>query len=136
MDYAIRENGWLDEYRVRPMTWIYVAILNKQTIGFSLLSTTADGEAEFRIAIHPKWIGKGLGKEIAFATLEKGFCQLNLTLIHLIVRKENQVAFKLYKSLGFIRSGESTHIIREEVIEFIDMDISREAFESHTFLRD
>ncbi len=37
----------------------YIADLNKQIIGFSLLSMTSEKEAEFRIAIHPHWTGKG-----------------------------------------------------------------------------
>jgi RimJ/RimL family protein N-acetyltransferase len=131
MDYALRKDGWLDEYRERPMTWIYVAELDKQTVGFSLLSTTGEGEAEFRIAIHSRWIGKGLGKKIAFATLKKGFRQLNLTRIHLIVRKENKVASKLYESLGFIKSGESTRMIQGKIIEFINMNLTKEDFDSH-----
>jgi diamine N-acetyltransferase len=131
MDYALREGGWLDEYGERPMTWIYVAVLNGQTVGFSLLSKTADGEAEFRIAIHPQWIGKGLGSQIALATLKKGFGLLNLSRVHLIVRKENHVAIKLYESIGFIRSGESTRMIQGKIIEFMDMDMSRENFDSH-----
>ena len=128
MDYALREGGWLDEYWGRPMTWIYTAVVNGQTRGFSLFSTTAEGEAEFRIAVHPQWIGKGLGSQIAFETLKKGFFQLNLNRIHLIVRKENQVAFKLYEGLGFTKSGESTCVIQGRIIEFIDMDMSKEKF--------
>jgi diamine N-acetyltransferase len=132
MDYALRDNGWLDEYRKYPMTWIYTAVLNGQTIGFSLLSTKAEGEAEFRIAIHPQWIGKGFGVQIALATLKKGFGRLNLKRIHLIVRKENHVAFKLYESIGFTKSGESTHVIQGKIVEFIDMDMSKERFDSHS----
>ena len=128
MDYALREDGWLDEYRKRPITWIYMAELGGQTVGFSLLSTTADKEAEFRVAVHPQWIGKGLGSHIAVETLKKGFFQLNLTRIHLIVRKENPIALKLYEGIGFIKYGESTHAIQGKPIEFIDMDMSREKF--------
>jgi diamine N-acetyltransferase len=128
MDYALREGGWLDEYWGRPMTWIYTAVLNGQTIGFSLLSTTADKEAEFRIAVHPQWIGRGLGSQIALSTLNKGFCQHGMNRVHLIVRKENQAAFRLYEVLGFTRSGESTRVIQGKTIEFIDMDMSREKF--------
>jgi diamine N-acetyltransferase len=131
MDYALRDNGWLDEYRERPLTWIFMASLDGQAVGFSLLSTTADGEAEFRIAVHPQWIGRGLGMEIAIATIRKGFLQLNLTRIHLIVRKENPVALKLYESLGFTKSGESTLMIQGKSVEFITMDIAKEKFDRH-----
>ena len=128
MDYALREGGWLDEYWGRPMTWIYMAELDGQTIGFSLLSTTAEGEAEFRIAVHPQWIGRGFGVQIALSTLDKGFGQHGMNRIHLIVRKENLAALKLYEGLGFAKSGESTRVIQGKTIEFIDMDMSKEKF--------
>lgn len=56
MDYALREHGWLDEFMSKPKTVIYIAGLNKQIIGFSLLSVTAEGEAEFRIAFHTPFV--------------------------------------------------------------------------------
>ncbi len=126
MDYALRENGWLDEFWGRPKTWIYAAELNKRLIGFSLLSVTAGEEAEFRIAIHPGWTGKGLGREVTLATLNSGFRQLKLAKIHLIVRKNNPLASKLYKNIGFVSTGESVHTIQGKAIEFIDMNMTRE----------
>lgn len=130
MDYALREHGWLDEFGGRSKTWIYAVELNNQVIGFSLLSVTAGEEAEFRIAIHPAWTGKGLGREVALATLKNGFRQLNLARIRLIVRKNNLRASKLYKSIGFAATGESVHTIQSKDIEFIDMDMTREQFEN------
>ena len=128
MDYALREHGWLDEFMSRPKTWIYVAESNKQIIGFSLLSITAEGEAEFRIAIHPRWIGKGLGREVTLATLDLGFHQLNLDQIYLIVRKNNPRAAKLYESIDFVTTGESIHTIQEECVEFNYMVMTKEEF--------
>ncbi|MDA8090500.1 MAG: hypothetical protein M0Z61_09830 [Nitrospiraceae bacterium] len=61
MNYALRENGWLDEFSNRPNTWIYIAELGKQVVGFSLLCIEVDGEAEFRIAIHPCRMRTGFG---------------------------------------------------------------------------
>jgi diamine N-acetyltransferase len=130
MDYALREHGWLDEFMSKPKTVIYTAGLNKQIIGFSLLSVTAEGEAEFRIAIHPHWIDKGLGREITLATLEAGFQQLSLDQIYLIVRKSNPLAQKLYESIGFVTTGESVHSILGECVEFNDMVMTKEKFSS------
>ncbi len=127
MDYALRDNGWIDEFWNRPNTWIYIAEVNEQIIGFSLLSMTTDREAEFRIAVHPRWTGKGLGKQVALAALNTGFRQLNLKKIHLIVRK-NRPAAKLYESIGFIKSGESIHTIQGKRIVFFDMTIPIEKF--------
>src|SRR5574340_1251556 len=78
MDYALRKDGWLDEFRGRPDTWIYIAEEDKRIIGFSLLSRTADNGAEFRIALHPHQTGKEFGREITVQTLEPGFRQLGL----------------------------------------------------------
>lgn len=128
MDYALREHGWLDEFRQRAHTWIYIAELNKQVIGFSLLSITSDGEAEFRIAIHPHRTGKGLGRQVTLATLKAGFRQLNLDRINLIVRKNNHPAAKLYESLGFAIIGASIRTIQGKRIEFIDMAMTKEKF--------
>jgi diamine N-acetyltransferase len=128
MDYALRENGLLNEFMSRPKTWIYIADSNKQIIGFSLLSITAEGEAEFRIAIHPRWIGKGLGREVTLATLDAGFHQLNLDPIYLIIRKNNPRAAKLYESIVFVTTGESVHAIQEECVEFNDMVMTKEEF--------
>jgi diamine N-acetyltransferase len=128
MDYALRDNGWLDEFRDRSKTWIYAVELNNRVIGFSLLSITAGEDAEFRIAIHSGWTGKGLGREVTLATLKNGFGQLNVAKIHLIVRKNNPRASKLYKNIGFAATGESVHTIQGTRIEFIDMNITREQF--------
>ena len=128
MDYALRERGWLDEFMRKPKTWIYIADLNKQSVGFSLLSITAERAAEFRIAIHPHWTGKGVGREVAFATLKAGFRELNLDQIYLIVRKNNLHAAKLYESIGFALTGESVHMIQGEYIDFNDMVMTKENF--------
>ncbi len=128
MDYALRGKGWLDEFWNKPGARIYAAEMNKQVVGFSLLSIITEGEAEFRIAIHPRRTGKGLGRDVALATLETGFHQIHLDRIYLIVRKNNPRAAKLYESIGFVKISESVHTIQGKRIEFIDMDMTRERF--------
>ncbi len=135
MDYALRENGWLDEFSNRPDTWIYIAEINKQIVGFSLINITADGDAEFRIAIHPHRIRTGLGRKIALSTLKNGFGELDLDIIRLIVRKTNHPARRLYESLGFAMIGESVHLIQGKQIEFIDMEITGRRFNNLNFER-
>ncbi len=128
MDYAMREQGWLDEFWHRPDTWIYVAKFNQQIVGFSLLGSMPEGKTEFRIAIHPHWTGKGLGKRVTIAALKAGLGQFNLDQIHLIVRRTNHRTAKLYKNLGFSTIGESNHIIQGKSIEFTDMVMTKENF--------
>lgn len=133
MDYALRNNGWLDEFRDRSNTWLYAVEMNSQIIGFTLLSITSAGDAEFRIGIHPDWTGRGLGKEATLATLKTGFRHLNLAMIHLIVRKNNPRASKLYNKIGFITTGQSVHTIQGKGIEFIDMNMSKGQFNNLKF---
>ena len=128
MDYALRQNGWLDEFIDKADTRIYLAESDNRAVGFSLLCTRSEGEAEFRIAIHPHETGKGLGRKIAIMTLEAGFQTPGMDRIRLIVRKKNAPAIKLYEKLGFNRVGESVHDIQGKTIEFFDMVIDRDTF--------
>lgn len=128
MDYALREQGWLDEFRERSSVQIFAALSDGRLAGFSLLALQPDGSAEFRIALHPERIGKGLGRAVAVATLHEGFDHLRLGSVHLIVRKNNVRALKLYRSIGFAVTGESVRAIQGRATAFIDMRVSREAF--------
>ena len=128
MDYALRDKGWIDEFRNNPDTLIYGAEEEGRIIGFSLLAMSAPGEAEFRIAIHPLLTGKGLGRQITLATLQEGFRHHMLNKVHLIVRKNNPRAAKLYESVGFKKTAESIHVIQGKPVEFEDMDMAKEEF--------
>ncbi|MBF0474913.1 MAG: GNAT family N-acetyltransferase [Deltaproteobacteria bacterium] len=132
MDYALRENGWLEEFSRKPGTWCYLAEANQESIGFSILSTTGHKEAELRIAVHPARIGQGVGKEIMSATMKLGFSQLEFDLVHLIVRKNNFPAIGLYKKLGFNTLGECTQIVQGRLIEFFEMNIRKREFQNQT----
>lgn len=112
MDYALREHGWVNEFQQKPDTSIYIVETYNTIVGFSLLSGTSEGVAEFRIAIHPNWIGRGMGKNITIATLKLGFLNLNIHIIPLLARKTNSPAAQLYESLGFGVIGESNHTIQ------------------------
>ena len=68
-------------------------------------ATAAQKAAEFRIALHADYPGKGLGRIVAQRTLEPGFHFHGLQRIHLIVRKNNHRARKLYESIGFRPCG-------------------------------
>ncbi len=133
MDYALRDKGWIDEFRGRSVSLLYAAKLNSELIGFSLLNKNSSEEAEFRIAIHPLKVGKGLGREITLATLRKGFEEQRLKWISLIVRKTNIRAYRLYERTGFSKTGESVHTIQGRKIEFINMEMSRDKFNQMKF---
>lgn len=122
LDYALRQGGWIDEYQDRPSTWIYSAESSDGIVGFTILSKTGADEAEFRIAIRPGLTGRGHGKHVAEVVLSKGFNELGLKRIHLMVRKRNLRAIALYMKLGFARCGEQRLRMNHKHEEFILMD--------------
>lgn len=73
MDYALRNAGWITEFSTQPDTWIYVAEQSSELIAFTILSSTAQGEAEFRIALRADKLSHGLGRIISEQALAIGF---------------------------------------------------------------
>lgn len=98
-------------------------------IGFSILSRddpkTKSSRDEFRIALHPDMLGQGAGKKLARLTIRKGFGELGLERIHLIVRKSNHRARKLYQHCGFRYSGERRKEVNGIVLDFLEMELDR-----------
>lgn len=89
LDYSLRDGGWLDEYFLKDGTEILIAEDNQEMVGFSILSQVPGDLAEFRIALHPYKLGRGIGKTLAFLTIRHGFRDPALHAIYLIVRKNN-----------------------------------------------
>ncbi len=129
MDYALRQNGWLDEYFNRPGSWCYAAQTDAGIVGFALLLTRGAKDAELRIAIHPEKTRQGFGRRVMISLMEKGFSELGLDTIHLVVRKNNFSAKRLYDRLGFINRGECTLLIQNVSVEFFKMDIHKQEFQ-------
>jgi|GEM_PF-1616527 len=132
LDYALREAGWISEYLGKMGTNIYVAEECGVLIGFTILSRDdeEDGSssAEFRIVLHPDFLGRGVGGKIAGMTIEKGFEELCLRRIYLIVRKRNLRAGKLYWHCGFRDTGECRKEVNGAVVDFLEMELLRESF--------
>lgn len=116
LDYALRDNGWLDEFLEKA--WVYVTEQDQVVVAFSLLAMEGESEAEFRIALHADYLGKGLGKVVTQRTLEVGFHVHGLKRIHLIVRKNNHRARKLYESIGFQPCGSCMQVVNGCRVEF------------------
>ena len=131
LDYSLRNQGWLAEYSQRPNTWIFAVEQSGRLIAFTILSKTRDTEAEFRIALRADVIGQGLGGIITTETLAKGFGEIGLSRIHLIVRKNNPRAIRLYRRLGFTERGECWKVINEKCVHFLEMDVLRECCATH-----
>jgi diamine N-acetyltransferase len=134
LDYSLRDGGWLDEYFPKEGTEILVATDDNDPVGFAILTREPDGTGEFRIALHPLRLGKGLGKTIALLTLRHGFSDPALHRIRLIVRKNNPRAQRLYESLHFRIEGECTEKVHGETVAFRRMVIDREIFEGADML--
>ena len=124
LDYALRKNGWLDEHRDKPDARLYVAEQAGEIIAFTLLAKTSATEAEYRIALRADKIGQGLGSILTTMTLDKGFKEIKLARIHLIVRKNNPRAIGLYKSLGFAVCGECLLQVNGKQVSFFKMSIA------------
>ena len=129
LDYALRDDGWLDHRTPDTGSMIFVGEINSEPIGFSILTRESGTCPEFLIAIHPDCLGKGYGRELTCRTLAHGFFQLGFSCIRLIVRKNNYRAQKLYEDLGFVRAGECVETIQGNEIEFYRMELTKQSFE-------
>ncbi|MFZ2471132.1 MAG: GNAT family N-acetyltransferase [Methanothrix sp.] len=132
LDYALREAGWISEYLGKKGTTIYVAEESGVLIGFTILSRDdEDGKSssvEFRIALHPDILGQGAGERLARMTLRKGFEQLGLKRVYLIVRLSNPRARKLYYHCGFKDTVECRKEVNGIVVDFQGMELEKENF--------
>jgi len=128
LDYALRGNGWLTEYENKPDTWCFAVEQSGELIAFTILSKTGEAEAEFRIALRADRTGQGLGSTITSMTLAKGFTEIGLSRIHLIVRKNNPMAIRLYTRFGFAERGECFKSINGKQVHFLIMDLVKESF--------
>jgi nicotinamidase-related amidase/RimJ/RimL family protein N-acetyltransferase len=124
MDYALREQGWLDEMHPKADASLYAATDGDELIGFSLLARTGAGEAEFRIAVRADRTGQRLGETITMLTLRKGFAEMGLSRIHLIVRTNNNRGIRLYRRLGFTECGRCRKEIRGMLVDFLMMELT------------
>jgi diamine N-acetyltransferase len=128
LDYALREDGWLDEYRQKNGADILIADDGGTIAGFSIIVREPGGRAEFRIALHPEKLGQGRGKTITHLSLVHGFSDTATNTIRLIVRKNNPRAERLYKELHFRQTGECIKEIQGKPVEFYQMEIDRNTF--------
>lgn len=128
LDYALRSQGWLDTLRNQPGVTTLVAVVDNELIGFTLLMRTGAAAAEFRIALRADKTGQGWGKTIAALTLQRGWTALGLSRVHLIVRKKNSRAIRLYQRLGFIVCGECRRAVQGVLVDLLEMSIDCRQF--------
>jgi diamine N-acetyltransferase len=128
LDYALRQGGWIEEFRDLAHARVYVAEQAGELIAFTTLSLTAQEEAEFRIALRADKLGQGLGRIITDKTSAIGFDEIGLQCIHLIVRKNNPRAIALYRQMKFSHCGECQLIVNHKPIDFLKMELLRKDF--------
>ncbi len=127
LDYALRQNGWLREFQDKPGVHGFVAEESGEPVALTILARTGEAQAEFRIALRADKIGSGLGRALACETLAMGFDTLGLSRIHLIVRKTNPRAIRLYERLGFVARGECRKSFNGKPVRFLVMDLRKNA---------
>lgn len=125
LDYALRPGGWLTEFSARPAVRLFAAELAGELMAFSLLAPTGEAQAEFRLALHPAWLGRGRGGDVALATLRTGFETMGLRRIELVVRRSNPRAQALYRRLGFLECGECRQMVNGLPTDFWRMRLDR-----------
>lgn len=125
LDYALRKGGWLDEFCDKTEARCFIAEESGEPIAFTILAKTGEYEAEMRVALRADKTGLGLGRNVTTETLARGFGELGLSRIHLIVRKNNQRAIHLYQRLGFDAQGECCKIIKGHSVQFQIMSLLR-----------
>ena len=122
LDYALRADGWLDQFPAGPGNHRYGAWVDRDLVGFSILTETGPGEAEFFIALHPERLGQGIGRELTPLVLAEGFRALGLRRIHLKVRSWHTRGIHLYAQAGFREVGETEMEIRGKRERFVLME--------------
>ena len=123
LDYAVRKDGWIDHHASHGNDRIYSALEGGEVIGFSIVHVADDGDAEFLVAIRGDALGRGLGRELTLATLQRCFVELGLAKVKLVVRKSNHRAQRLYCKVGFTYTGDCVLTINGEDTEFYKMEI-------------
>ncbi|MBP6125246.1 MAG: GNAT family N-acetyltransferase [Leptotrichiaceae bacterium] len=103
------------------------------SVGFNRIDLI-NKNAELGIMIGKEnYYGKGYGKEAINLILDFGFSLLNLKNISLYVFEYNEIAYNLYKKIGFKEAGRFRKMIEVfgKRYDYIAMDILDEEFESH-----
>ena len=127
-----KEQKWFAEYKLANDKKCFVVNYNNQPVGFVGLSNISrqNKNADLHVVIgEDKYRGKGIGRKAVKWIVDYGFNKLKLHKINLGVVEQNEVAIKLYKSLGFEIEGK----MKDEVFyngKFYDF-LSMAIFKDH-----
>ena len=110
------ELGWIRRVISNPNDYRCAILVDDKYVGNIYLTDICERSATYHIFIGDKnYWGKGIAREASRLIIDYGFRILKLDKIVLEVKKKNDRAFKLYKSLGF-------HALREND-EWVEMEI-------------
>jgi len=129
LDYALRADGWISEFEHKPAAGIYVFAQDSGLIAYTILAGTTPGDAEFRIALHAGYLGKGFGTKITGMTIRQGFTINKLDRLHLIVRTNNERAKHLYLKMGFAYCGECWKRTNGKLVQYQEMELFRHQYQ-------
>ena len=102
------ELNWIKNVIAREDDYRCAIIVDNVYVGNIYLTNIKNCEGEYHIFIGNKeYWGKGIASEASKLIIQYGFECLRLKSIFLNVKKENIIAIKLYKNLGFIIESES-----------------------------
>ncbi len=105
---AINRASMPENYETRFWTLILsqhlslVAKCNNIIIGYILIGTINDETTVISLAVDAAFRGNGIGKELLHHGIKKLKKNRNNGKLHLMVRKSNLIALKLYQNNGFI----------------------------------
>ncbi|MCU7937267.1 MAG: ribosomal protein S18-alanine N-acetyltransferase [Candidatus Thiodiazotropha sp. (ex Dulcina madagascariensis)] len=91
-----------DCLRVGYCCWVLT--LERQVIGYGVMSVVIDESHILNLCIHPDWQRKGLGNKMVQRLL-KIARQHGAETVFLEVRIGNRAALRLYEKLGFVQIG-------------------------------
>jgi ribosomal-protein-alanine N-acetyltransferase len=99
-----------------------------RVIGYMGLRRRGPGAHISTIAVHPDWLGRGLGELLLLTAMEQAQ-KLRLDPVTLEVRASNQVAQQLYRKYGFRYKGVHQGYYRDgEDAWLMKVEISQDAY--------
>jgi ribosomal protein S18 acetylase RimI-like enzyme len=93
----------------RPDTWVLVAYLEDQLVGYLILTVRGPWGHLNRIGVHPTYQGQGFGRELLAVAIEE-MSRRGARTIGLNTQIDNTRSQRLYEGFGFERTGETFKI--------------------------
>ncbi len=107
------ELDWIHKVTKDPTSARFAILADEVYVGNIYLTGIKDGVGEYHIFIGEKdYWGKGVARKASELIIKYGQEELGLHEIVLGVREDNAAAFHLYKSLGFVKTGEEDGFVR------------------------